>query len=51
MRSGSSYQNRVVLDAVEAFQISQPEGFPVLKLELEQRLPGNGPLVRSTAFG
>ena len=51
MRSGSSYQNRVVLDAVEAFQISQPEGLPVLKLELEQRLPGNGPLVRSTAFG
>jgi len=51
MRPGSSYQNRVVLDAVEAFRITQPDGLPVLKLELEQRLPGNGPPVRSSAFG
>ena len=51
MRPGSSYQNRVVLDAVEAFRITQPDGLPVLKLELEQRLPGNGPQVSSSAFG
>ena len=51
MRPGSSYQNRVVLDAVDAFRITQPDGLPVLKLELEQRLPGNGPQVSSSAFG
>ena len=51
MRPGSSYQNRVVLDAVEAFRITQPDGLPVLKLEFEQRLPGNGPQVSSSAFG
>ena len=50
-RPGSSFQNRVVLDAVEAFRITQPDGLPVLKLELEQRLPGDGPVVRSAAFG
>ena len=51
MRPGSNYQNRVVLDAVEAFHITQPEGLPVLKLELEQRLSGDGPFVSSSAFG
>ena len=51
MRPGSNYQNRVLLDAVEAFHITQPDGLPVLKLELEQRLSGDGPVVSSSAFG
>ena len=37
IRSGSRYQNRVVLDGVDRFELHQPPGLPVLQMELEQR--------------
>ena len=49
--SGGSYQNRVVLDAVDSFGISQPDGLPLLKFDLQQRLPGKDRWVRSTGVG
>ena len=49
--SGGSYQNRVVLDAVDSFGISQPDGLPLLKLDLNQRLPSKDRLVRSSGVG
>ena len=50
-RPGSTFQNRVVLDAVETFGISQPDGLPLLKLDLNQRLPGKDRLVSSSGVG
>jgi len=44
-------QNRVVLDAVEAFKLTQQPGSPVLLLELEQRIDGRDQRVRSKAVG
>jgi type II secretory pathway pseudopilin PulG len=49
--SGGSYQNRVVLDAVDSFGISQPDVLPLLKLDLNQRLPGKDRWVRSSGVG
>ena len=49
--SGGSYQNRVVLDAVDSFGISQPDGLPLLKFDLQQRLPGKDRWVRSSGVG
>ena len=45
------YQNRVVLDAIEAFSVEQPSDLPVLQLELEQRIEGSDQRVRSSAVG
>ena len=50
IRSGSRYQNRVVLDGVDRFQLNQPLGLPVLQIELEQRT-GHGGRVRSQGVG
>ena len=50
VRSGSRYQNRVVLDGVDRFELIQPSGLPVLQLELEQRTPRGG-RVRSHGVG
>ena len=50
-RPGSTFQNRVVLDAVETFGISQPDGLPLLKFDLQQRLPGMNRLVSSNGVG
>ena len=50
IRSGSRYQNRVVLDAVESFQLQQPPGLPVLQMELQQRTRLGG-RVRSQGVG
>ena len=50
IRSGSRYQNRVVLDAVESFQLQQPSGLPVLQMQLEQRTRRGG-RVRSRGVG
>ena len=49
--SGGSYQNRVVLDAVDSFGISQPDVLPLLKFDLNQRLPGKDRLVSSSGVG
>ena len=50
-RVGGSYQNRVVLDAIDAFAIEQPSALPVLQLHLEQRLPGRDQRLITTASG
>ena len=50
VRSGSRYQNRVVLDAVDRFQLYQPSGLPVLQMQLEQRTRFGG-RVRSQGVG
>ena len=50
-RAGSSYQNRVVLDAVDALMIDQSPGLPVLRLQLRQRIPGREQMVVSSAVG
>ena len=50
IRAGSRYQNRVVLDAVESFQLQQPPGLPVLQMELQQRTRLGG-RVRSQGVG
>ena len=50
VRSGSRYQNRVVLDGVDRFELIQPSGLPVLQLELEQRTRRGG-RVRSHGVG
>ena len=50
IRSGSRYQNRVVLDGVDRFQLNQPLGLPVLQLQLEQRT-GQGGRVFSQGVG
>ena len=42
IRSGSRYQNRVVLDGVERFELHQPSGLPVLQMQLEQRTRQGG---------
>ena len=54
--ASSTYQNRVVLDAIETIKLQQPVGLPVIEMELEQLLNGgannNRPkTVRSTAVG
>ena len=50
IRSGSQYQNRVVLDGVDRFQLHQPSGLPVLQMQLEQRTRFGGK-VRSQGVG
>ena len=50
IRSGSRYQHRVVLDGVDRFELHQPEGLPVLQMELEQRTRRGG-RVRSQGVG
>ena len=50
IRSGSRYQNRVVLDGVDRFQLNQPLGLPVLQIQLEQRT-GKGGRVFSQGVG
>ena len=50
IRNGSRYQNRVVLDGVERFQLHQPSGLPVLQMQLEQRTRQGGQ-VRSHGVG
>ena len=50
VRSGSRYQNRVVLDGVDRFQLHQPSGLPVLQMQLEQRTRQGG-RVRSQGVG
>ena len=50
IRSGSRYQNRVVLDAVDRFELHQPLGLPVLQMQLEQRTRRGG-RVRSRGVG
>ena len=50
IRSGSRYQNRVVLDAVDRFELHQPSGLPVLQMQLEQRTRRGG-RVRSQGVG
>ena len=50
IRRGSSYQNRVVLDGVDRFQLHQPSGLPVLQMQLEQRTRQGG-RVRSQGVG
>ena len=50
VRSGSRYQNRVVLDGVDRFQLHQPSGLPVLQMQLEQRTRRGG-WVRSQGVG
>jgi len=50
IRSGSRYQNRVVLDGVDRFQLHQPSGLPVLQMLLEQRTRHGG-RVRSRGVG
>ena len=50
IRSGSRYQNRVVLDGVDRFQLHQPSGLPVLQMLIEQRTRRGG-RVRSLGVG
>ena len=50
IRPGSRYQNRVVLDGVDHFQLHQPSGLPVLQMQLEQRTRQGGQ-VRSHGVG
>ena len=50
IRSGSRYQNRVVLDGVDRFQLHQPSGLPVLQMQLEQSTRRGG-RVRSRGVG
>ena len=50
IRNGSRYQNRVVLDGVERFELHQPSGLPVLQMQLEQRTRQGGQ-VRSHGVG
>ena len=50
IRSGSRYQNRVVLDGVDRFELIQPPGLPVLQMQLEQRTRLGG-RVRSQGVG
>ena len=50
-RHDSTYQNRVVLDAVEALVLEQPTGLPVLRMQLEQRSPCREQTVVSSAVG
>ena len=50
IRYGSRYQNRVVLDGVEHFELHQPAGLPVLQIQLEQRTRQGGQ-VRSNGVG
>ena len=50
IRSGSRYQNRVVLDGVDRFELIQPPGLPVLQMQLEQRTRRGG-RVRSHGVG
>ena len=50
IRSGNRYQNRVVLDGVDRFQLHQPSGLPVLQMQLEQRTRRGG-RVRSQGVG
>ena len=50
IRSDSRYQNRVVLDGVDRFQLHQPSGLPVLQMQLDQRTRRGG-RVRSQGVG
>ena len=50
VRSDSRYQNRVVLDGVDRFELHQPSGLPVLQMQLDQRTRRGG-RVRSQGVG
>jgi hypothetical protein len=55
-RASSSYQHRVVLDAVKTIKLHQPVGLLVIEMELEQLLNGgihndSPKSVRSKAVG
>ena len=50
IRRGSRYQNRVVLDGVECFELHQPSGLPVLQMQIDQRTRRGG-RVRSQGVG
>ena len=50
IRGGSRYQNRVVLDGVDRFELNPPPGLPVLQMELQQRTRLGG-RVRSQGVG
>ena len=50
IRRGSRYQNRVVLEGIERFQLHQPPGLPVLQMQLQQRTRLGG-RVRSHGVG
>ena len=50
-RHNSTYQNRVVLDAVDGLMLDQPTGLPVLKMQLRQRIPGREQTVVTSEMG
>ena len=50
-RHNSTYQNRVVLDAVEALTLEQPFDLPVLKMQLTQRIPRREQTVVTSELG
>ncbi|AII50034.1 hypothetical protein KR52_12955 [Synechococcus sp. KORDI-52] len=51
IRVGSQYQNRVVLDDVGYFQLTQPSELPLLQLTLVQSTRLDGPTVSTSAVG
>ena len=51
IRVGSQYQNRVVLDGVDQFQLIQPSGLPLLHMTLKQMTRPDGPSVSTMAVG
>ena len=50
-RLESRYQNRVVLDAMDAVRLEQDPALPLVRLQLEQRIPGSDQPVVSSAVG
>ena len=50
-RLDSRYQNRVVLDALDAVRLEQDPALPLVRLQLEQRSPGSDQPVVSSAVG
>ena len=50
-RFESNYQNRVVLDAIDAVRLEQDPALPLVRLQLEQSIPGSDQPVISSAVG
>ncbi len=50
-RLESPYQNRVVLDAIDAVRLEQDPALPLVRLQLEQSIPGSDQPVISSAVG
>ena len=50
-RLESRYQNRVVLDAIDAVRLEQDPALPLVRLQLEQSIPGSDQPVISSAVG